>query len=352
MKKVTVCASTTYDIIIDSDILKNCGKYIRESGITSNKAAILTDDTVDKLYSATVENSLISEGFSVVKFVIAHGEDSKSAENFIAFLNFLANNKLTRSDILIALGGGVVGDLCGFCASAYLRGVKFIGIPTTLLSMVDSSVGGKTAINLDAGKNLAGAFYQPNLVLADVKTLNTLPSDIFNDGCAEVIKYGIINDKELYLKLQGGINDDNITDIIENCVKNKRDIVNIDEKDNGIRQLLNLGHTVAHAIEKLSDHKISHGSAVAIGTVYISRISHSLGYLNSNELESIINTFKKYSLPTECEYNENELAEISLSDKKRSGDLINLVMPYSIGNSNLYKANACDLLSLYARGKN
>lgn len=349
MKKVTVSASKTYDILIERGILKNSGEYIKSAVTDVGKAAILTDDTVDKLYSNTVISSLEKCGFSVIKYVIDHGEDSKCAKNFIGFLNFLAENQMTRSDILIALGGGVVGDLCGFCASAYLRGVKFIQIPTTLLSMVDSSVGGKTAINLDAGKNLAGAFYQPSLVLIDPDTLDTLPPETFADGCAEVIKYGIINDKPLFDKLLDGI-ENNLEGIIENCVKNKRDIVNVDEKDTGVRQLLNLGHTIGHAVEHLSEFEISHGSAVAIGTVAISKISYSLGFMSLSDMSLVQQIFKKYCLPTSCPYSAKEICEISLSDKKRVGGHINLVIPYSIGDSRLMKVETSSLFDIFSRG--
>lgn len=349
MKKVTVSASKTYDILIERGILDHCGEYIRSLGNTGGRVAILTDDTVDALYSDRAVKSIEGSGFSAIKYVIPHGEDSKCAENFIGFLNFLAKNKMTRSDILIALGGGVVGDLCGFCASSYLRGVRFIQIPTTLLSMVDSSVGGKTAINLNCGKNLAGAFYQPSLVLIDPNTLDTLKKEIFADGCAEVIKYGIINDKPLFDKLLCGI-DNNIEDIIENCVKNKRDIVNIDEKDTGVRQLLNLGHTIGHAVEHLSGFEISHGSAVAIGTVAIAKISNSLGFMPQDEVTLIKEIFEKYSLPTICPYSEEQICEVSLSDKKREGGHINLVIPYSIGDSKLMRVETSSLFDIFSRG--
>ena len=349
MKKVTVCASKTYDILIERGLIDVCGKLLLDAKISPCRVAILTDDNVDPLYSKTVEASLEDAGFSTIKYVIKNGEDSKSAESFISFLNFLASNKLTRSDILVALGGGVVGDLCGFCASSYLRGVRFVQIPTTLLSMVDSSVGGKTAINLDAGKNLAGAFYQPSLVIIDPNVLDTLTDSIFADGCAEVIKYGIINDRALFDKLKYGIKE-NIEDIIENCVKNKRDIVNIDERDTGVRQLLNLGHTMAHGVEHLSDFSISHGSAVAIGTAAIAKVSVSLGLMSEGEKDEIVDILKKYSLPTDCPYSAIELANIALSDKKRDGGYINLVIPYSIGDSRLMKVSATDLEKIFEAG--
>ena len=347
MKIVNVNASRNYNILIENNILSLCGKYIREVTKAKN-AVIITDDTVDSLYSATAEKSLSENGFNVLKYVIPHGEDSKSAANFISILNFLANKKISRTDIIVALGGGVVGDLSGFVASSFLRGIEFVQIPTTLLSMVDSSVGGKTAINLDAGKNLAGAFYQPAVVLCDPTTLKTLPKETFSDGCAEVIKYGIINDRPLFDKLKSGIN--NIDEIIENCVKNKRDIVNIDERDTGIRQLLNLGHTIAHTIEQNSNFEISHGSAVAIGMYYVGKISNKMGYLTDSELEEIKNILKLYNLPCDCPYTTDEIYKVAVSDKKVGSGSINLVLPYSIGDTRLYKVEIENLSSVLEMG--
>ena len=204
MKTVTVNASKSYNILIEKGLLSYIGYHIKNT-LGTPKLCIVTDDTVDELYSKAVETSLLSCGLSFVKFVIPHGEASKNATNLISLLEFLANNRITRGDAIIALGGGVVGDLAGFAAGIYLRGIKFIQIPTTLLAAVDSSVGGKTAIDLDAGKNLAGVFHQPSLVLCDPNTLNTLSDEIFSDGCAEVIKYGIINDRELLELLKSDI---------------------------------------------------------------------------------------------------------------------------------------------------
>ena len=193
MKTVTVNASKSYKILIEKELLTEAGTHIKEL-IGDVRLCIVTDDTVDALYSESLEDSLIRESLSFIKFVIPHGEGSKNAGNLIALLEFLANNRITRSDMIIALGGGVVGDLAGFTAGIYLRGISFIQIPTTLLAAVDSSVGGKTAIDLEAGKNLAGVFHQPSLVLCDPNTLNTLSAEIFADGCAEVIKSGILYD--------------------------------------------------------------------------------------------------------------------------------------------------------------
>ena len=348
MKTVTVTASKSYDILIEKGLLQNVGKHIRNL-LGEVRVCIVTDDTVDALYSKDIENSLQSQNFTFIKFIIPHGEASKNASNLITLLEFLATNRITRSDAIIALGGGVVGDLAGFAAGVYLRGIKFIQIPTTLLAMVDSSVGGKTAIDLEAGKNLAGVFHQPSLVLCDPNTLNTLTSEIFADGCAEVIKYGIINDKEFFNFLKNDIKE-NIEEVIERCVANKASIVECDEFDNGERQLLNLGHTIGHAIELCSDLSVSHGSAVAIGTVIATRIAISLGLCPANELDEIITILKNANLPTECPYTASELVSVATADKKRSGNSINLILPYGIGNCKLHKVAIDELEAIIEKG--
>lgn len=348
MRKVTVNASRVYDIIIDKGILDRAGEL--SAGVKKPcRAVILTDSNVSPLYAARLERSLSSAGFSPLRFVIKAGEASKSAESYLSLLSFLAQNKITRSDCLFAIGGGVVGDLGGFAAATYLRGIEFIQIPTTLLAMVDSSVGGKTAIDIPEGKNLVGAFYQPSLVICDCDVLSTLPEAIFADGCAEVIKYGIINDRALFDKLKAPIMPQ-IEDIIENCVKNKRDVVDADERDLGVRQLLNLGHTAAHSIEILSNFEISHGSAVAIGTVIITRAAVSLGICSPCELDEVISMLTLYGLPVECRYSARALADVAMGDKKRAGGDITLVMPYAIGDSRLYKVSVDTLEDIFARG--
>ncbi len=348
MKKVTVNASRVYDIIIDKGILDRAGELCAKVKKPC-RAAVLTDSNVAPLYLGRLERSLVAFGYEVVSYVIPAGEASKSAESYLAFLSFLAQNKITRSDCLFALGGGVVGDLCGFCAATYLRGVEFIQIPTTLLAMVDSSVGGKTAIDIPEGKNLVGAFYQPSLVLCDYETLTTLPQHVFTDGCAEVIKYGIINDRELFEKLKNPILPQ-IEDVIENCVRNKRDVVDADERDTGVRQLLNLGHTAAHSIEMLSGFEVSHGSAVAMGMAIILRAATSLGHCSVEDRDAAIEQISSYGLPTDCPYSAKELADIALNDKKRHGGSITLVMPYDIGDSRLYKVSVDSLEEIFKAG--
>ncbi|MBQ2117672.1 MAG: 3-dehydroquinate synthase, partial [Clostridia bacterium] len=228
MKTITINASKKYDIFISDNILSQTGELILKIS-TPKTVAIITDDIVDELYSAVVENSLKKSSLKHIKFVIKNGEQSKNGQNFLKICEFLAENQITRSDMIIALGGGVVGDLAGFVASAYLRGINFIQIPTTLLSCVDSSVGGKTAIDIESGKNLVGAFYQPRLVICDYSTLDTLSDEIFSQGCAEVIKYAVIGNCELFSHLQRRKKDFDREYVISECVKMKRDIVQRDE---------------------------------------------------------------------------------------------------------------------------
>ena len=237
MNTVTVRASRQYDILIGQGLLPTLGAEAKKLG-KAQKVCVISETTVYPLYGAVAEESLKSAGFSVVSYVFPAGEESKNGLIFLDLLNFLAENQLTRSDLIVALGGGVVGDLAGFAAASYLRGIRFIQVPTTLLAAVDSSVGGKTAIDLPAGKNLAGAFCQPSLVLCDTDTLNSLPLDIFRDGCAEVIKYGVLYDPKLFAHLEEkGLSFDREA-VITRCVELKRDVVMEDEFDTGARMKL------------------------------------------------------------------------------------------------------------------
>ena len=348
MRKITVDASIKYDIIIGKGLLAEAGKLCLET-LGKHSVAIVSDDTVDALYGAALEKSLAEAGYSPIKFVIPHGEASKSMENLGALLGFLADSHITRSDFFIALGGGVVGDLTGFAAAVYLRGIKFVQIPTTLLAAVDSSVGGKTAVNIPEGKNLVGSFHQPSLVICDYETLETLSADIFADGCAEVIKYGVINDLPLFDKLKNPIKPQ-IEDIIANCVSNKRDIVNLDERDNGVRRLLNLGHTVGHAVEICSHFEISHGSAVAIGMAIVARASAKLGICSAEVPDEIEKMLSEYSLPTKCGYTADELSAVAAGDKKRMGGTISFILPRAIGDSYVHDMRIEDIKDFIAKG--
>ena len=325
MTTVSVNVSKNYDVIISSGLLAESGERIK-SICGGSKAVIVTDDIVNGLYADTVEDSLKSAGYSVARFVFNNGEHSKSTENYLALLHILSRENLTRSDVVVALGGGVVGDLAGFAAATYLRGIKLVQIPTTLLAMVDSSVGGKTAVNLPSGKNQVGVFYQPDVVLCDYDTLATLPQEVFRDGCAEVIKHAVIRSEELFKLLQQPI-EDNIEEIIARNVTIKRDVVALDERDTGIRQILNFGHTVGHGIEKHSGYTVTHGSAVAIGMV-----AESKGTACQAE---IIEMVKRYGLPHATDITAEQIIEAAFADKKRNGDKITLIVPERIGKCDL-----------------
>ena len=349
MKTVEVDAAVRYNIVIDKGILPKSGDMIKE--VTSaERAAVITDDTVNKLYSDVVMKSLSDAGFETFKFVFPHGGKSKNISTFSSILELLAESGLTRTDALVALGGGVVGDVAGFAAASYLRGIDFIQIPTTLLACVDSSVGGKTAIDLKAGKNLAGAFYQPKLVIADFETLSTLTGGIFADGMAEVIKYGVIFDKAFFEFLRDNEAKDNLEYVITRCVELKRDIVNADEKEKGVRALLNFGHTVGHAIEKCSGYKIPHGSAVAVGMVIISRAAYKCSFCDENYTDIIASLNKKYSLPVSTDFSASELSSAAMADKKRSGDKIKLIIPETLGNCVIKSVPTSELEKIIGEG--
>ena len=347
-KKINVKATKEYDICIGRGILAGIGELIAPV-LGKCRLAVLTDSNVNALYGAAMMENLASAGYDACKYVIPAGEASKCADNLLAFLNFLAGEQLTRSDAIVAFGGGVVGDLAGLSASLYLRGVKYVQVPTTLLAAVDSSVGGKTAIDIPAGKNLAGAFWQPSLVVIDPDCLKTLPDREFSAGMAEVIKYGVINDRPLFELLKGGFHE-NIEQIIASCVANKSRIVEKDEFDTGARQLLNLGHTVGHAIEARSSFAISHGSAVAIGMAIVTRAAVAMGICPESDLLELTALLQSAALPTECDYSAEELTSAALGDKKRLGNKISLVIPYAIGDSRLLKIGVDELESFIQKG--
>ena len=341
-KKVTVKGvKKPYDIIIGNDILNIVPDEIKK--ITKAKTVVvITDDNVDKLYSNSVLNMLQNAGFNTLKFVFTHGEANKTMETICNILEFMAENNVTRSDLVVALGGGIVGDVSGYAAASYLRGIDFIQIPTTFLSAIDSSVGGKTGVNLKSGNNLAGAFYQPRLVVCDTKTFETLPKDNFKEGVSEAIKYGVICDKNLF-DLLSNSNDWDVESVIERCVSIKAQIVSEDEFDTGKRQLLNFGHTIGHAIEKETDFEISHGIAVGIGMAIISKITDFRGWSSENTHSKIIKCLENNHIPTDTDVKNEELLSTMLKDKKRSGDTINLVIPEKIGNCVLKKVGVSEL---------
>ena len=349
MKTITVSASRTYDIRIGHGLLTTLGEAVRDLGKVE-KVFLVSDTQVYPLYGGAAEASLKAAGYSVSSFVFPAGEESKNGETFLKLLNALAQAGLSRSDLLVALGGGVVGDLAGFAAACYLRGIRFVQIPTTLLAAVDSSVGGKTAIDLPAGKNLAGAFYQPSLVLCDLDALDTLPEDIFRDGCAEVIKYGVLYDPELFSQLKASGLDFDREAVIARCVALKRDVVMEDEKDTGSRMKLNLGHTFGHAVEAHSRFTLSHGKSVAIGLAIIARASASMGICSEADAARIVSVLKAFGLPVQTQYTAEALLPYLLSDKKRSGGTVNLILPEAIGRCVVSPTPVSQLQSILQAG--
>lgn len=330
MKVISVNASGRYDVIIGTDILSRAGECIRNVRKVC-RAAIISDSNVWPIYGRALETSLQDSGYAPVSFVFPAGESSKTPETYLQILNFLANEKLTRADVIIALGGGVVGDITGFAAATYLRGIPYVQIPTSLLAMVDSSVGGKTAIDLPAGKNLVGAFKQPSLVLCDITVLNSLPEAFFIDGCAEVIKYGMLYDSALLAYLiESGTAFDRES-VIAKCIAWKRDVVQEDEFDTGNRQKLNLGHTIGHGIEAASSYRISHGQAVAAGMAIITRAAVHFGYCSIAACETLEACLRQFNLPINTSISADHLFASALSDKKRSCGAVNLIIPRQVG---------------------
>lgn len=336
MRSVTVKTSATYEVLIGSGLLQKTGEAVKKV-ISPCKAAIVTDSTVVHLYEETVRQSLTEAGFSVCTFVFPAGEASKNIHTLSHLLEFLAKEEMTRTDLIVALGGGVTGDLAGFGAAVYLRGIPFVQIPTTFLAAIDSSVGGKTAVDLEAGKNLAGAFYQPKLVLCDTDVLQTLPEVVFADGIAEALKYGVLGDAPLFEKIARGDFRQELEEIIETCVSMKRDVVEEDEFDTGKRQLLNLGHTFGHAIEQKSHFQMTHGHAVAIGMHLIAKAAEAKGIAEKGTAAAIAKALEQNQLPKETEFSPAEVAEGTLRDKKRRGGTISFVFPKKIGACEIVK---------------
>ena len=341
-QKITVRASGTYDILINKGGLSNIGQALKER-FKSCTIAILSDDKVFPLYGKVVTDALKAAGFSTMSYVIPNGEQSKTLDNVTAFIDRMVQAQVTRTDMVLALGGGVVGDMAGFAAAIYLRGIPYIQVPTTLLAAVDSSVGGKTAVDISAGKNLVGAFHQPVLVYLDTETLKTLDPAVMRDGFAEVIKYGIILDRKLFDTVAKP-NSFDLKEVIARCIEIKRDVVEQDEFDKGLRGLLNYGHTFGHAIEKLSGFTITHGSAVARGMVIAAKVARIYGF--TDYTETITKVIENYGFETDCPYSADEMYSVILSDKKRSGADITLVLPKQIGASTLEKMPALQVLEL------
>ncbi|MBQ9782076.1 MAG: 3-dehydroquinate synthase [Clostridia bacterium] len=315
--EIKVNASKKYSVIINDnfDLFESL-----VSAFGGEKVAIITDENVNKIYGNCLDKYFKNK--QIYHYELQSGEDSKCAGKYFEILNFLANNNFNRKDAIVAFGGGVTGDLTGFVASTFVRGITLIQVPTTLLSMVDSSVGGKTAINLDAGKNLVGTFYQPSLVYANVSLLKTLPQREINSGLGEIIKYCFLsNDLTI-----DDIKENNIQNIVYKCIKIKRDIVERDEKEGGDRKLLNLGHTIGHAIEKASNFEISHGESVLKGLKFSLDISLKLGIISHEKYLLALEILKLSKCDIDCQYSKDELLAYMKNDKKSQGDKVDFIV--------------------------
>ena len=330
MTTIHIAASREYDVVIEPGLLTRLGTMAAELGL-GRRAAVISDDAVFALYGAAAEKALTDAGFQVDHFLFPHGEQQKNLSTYGQVLNFLCGRRFTRSDFLVALGGGVVGDLAGFAAATYQRGIPYIQVPTTLLSMVDSSVGGKTAVDLDHGKNQVGCFYQPSLVLCDPSLLNTLPEREYRAGCAEIIKYAMLYSEDFLRELEKTPVREQFERVISVCVGMKRDVVRGDEFDRGQRALLNFGHTVGHAVEACRDFTISHGEGVAIGMAVVTRAAVNRGICPPETLTALLDLLEQYKLPTEATESLADILHAAEADKKRTDDAIRLIVPKAVG---------------------
>ena len=323
-----------YNVVIGSGLLDESGSLLR-AALGDCRLALVTDSNVAGLYLERVQKSLRAAGYDASSFVFPAGEQNKNMQTLADLLEFFAAERLTRTDCVLALGGGVTGDMAGFAAGCFLRGIRYVQLPTTLLSAVDSSVGGKTAVDLAPGKNLAGLFHQPSLVLCDTNCFDTLPPDEFANGAAEAIKTGILDSEALFSMFETGNVQSNIAEIVAQCVRFKARVVEQDETETGLRKTLNLGHTAGHAIEQCSGYTIPHGHAVAIGLAIIARAAEALGWAEEKISARIEAALIRNGLPTTAEFSPEALANAALSDKKRAGGQMTLVVPRSIGDCTL-----------------
>jgi len=349
LKIIDVCLSRkSYKIKIKKGLIKEIAKEIQNI-YDGNRLIIISDENVMSYYGKMIIDNLLLGGFHYEVIILKPGEKTKSFEEYGNICNTLLNMNVSRGDLIIAFGGGVVGDIAGFVASTYMRGIPYIQIPTTILSQVDSSIGGKVAINMQQGKNVLGNFYHPELVLIDPELLRTLDERFISDGMAEVIKYGCIKDKSLFnlLNLKVDFNDlyEIVEEIIYLCCDIKRKFVEEDELDKGNRMMLNFGHTIGHAIEKYYDYDYySHGEAVAIGMYNIVKNTEYLGLTKLGTSDTILEILKKYNLPYEMpDIANKQLIDIVKKDKKRNADIIHLVILKEIGQGNILKVHTNEL---------
>ena len=341
MKTINInVSSKNYDIYIGKSILKNAGEIITNLGF-NGKLLIVTDDNVAPLYLEVVKKSIENAGIKVYDVILSNGEENKNMDSVMHIYEVAAKNNFNRKDMFVALGGGVIGDMTGFAAATFLRGIKYVQIPTTLLAQVDSSIGGKTGIDLPYGKNLVGAFCQPETVIADSSVIKTLTDEHVASGMAEVIKSAFIRDKNLVELLEKSENFENdVEEFIIRSMKVKKEVVEIDEFEKHERMMLNFGHTLGHSIEKLMNFTgISHGQAVAIGMSLVTK--------NSEVKTTLDNILHKYNLVTTTEFSVKALIDAAKNDKKAVSDGINIVVVDEIGKAEIRKITFEEFYNIY-----
>lgn len=346
MKTIQVKTSREYDVLLGQGLIADLPRLV-EPFCRGRKIGIITDDIVDSLYAFAVAEKLKDHGYTIDKYVIPHGESSKNITTLSGILEYFASCHFTRKDIFISIGGGVIGDITGLAAALYMRGIQFVQVPTTLLSMVDASVGGKTAVDLKAGKNLIGAFWQPSLVVADTRVIAELPEDIFAEGMAEVIKSDLIANAGIVEMIKQGTVKENIDRMVASCIEMKRDVVEQDEYETkSLRKVLNMGHTVAHAIEKLSGYQVSHGIAVATGLVWEACIATHLGLCSEVLMAEIREAVDAYQLYYDVPFTVDAMVDAMKSDKKNDGSNVDFVFPMRFGKWEERKLSQLELVNI------
>ncbi len=360
---IPINTSKQYEVYVGFDLMEEAGELISQVHKPC-KVCLVSDTNVAPIYMDKVEHSLRAAGFQTCNFIFEAGEEHKNLRTYASLMEHLAEEHLTRSDILVALGGGVTGDLTGFAAATYNRGMEYVQMPTSILAAVDSSVGGKTAVDLEGGKNLVGAFKQPLRVICDLNTVGTLPSEFRTDGMGEVVKYVCLRDQGLKGVIETGLyrtrpkqlgltdaeRHDIMKNIITKCIQIKADIVANDEFDTGERLLLNLGHTVGHGIERCSDFAITHGYAVATGIAITARAGLAMGITKPEFVKSLESMLESNGFSIHTSFTAKELAAFALNDKKRRGDTIRLVIPVDFGDCILKEIPVSELEAFIAKG--
>lgn len=350
-------ASGAYDVHVGAGVLARAGAIAREAA-GGGRCCVVTETNVGPLYAEELEASLASAGYEVApRLTFPAGEPSKNLGTLAGLLEGLAERGLTRDDVVVALGGGVTGDVAGLAAALYLRGCPVVQVPTSLLAMVDSSVGGKTAVDLPAGKNLAGAFWQPSAVVADVRCLSTVSPELFRDSCGEVVKHAVLADAWMLDDLTRspltapGVGEARLVDVVARNVEIKRDVVDADERERGLRQTLNLGHTLGHAIESASGFSLGHGSCVAAGLCMVSRASARMGWCSEETAVRIVACVEAHGLPTGSDVPAETLMGYVGHDKKRHGDSVNLVVPVEPGRVEVRRVALGELARIVDLGR-